>query len=125
MKGTRGKFTEQDVELIRERLFRKPQVVQKEVTGAKILTLLQELRRAAPGQHFPEVSLCRVQRVLRRRGWSWGRTHRKRMPDVDRRAAVQFVWRVLFLMTQGAGPSDIINADETVFLLYPHGSYTW
>jgi hypothetical protein len=119
------KFTERDVELIRERLFCNSRVMNKEVNATGILTLLQELWRAArPGQQFPEMSLSTVPRWLRRWGWSWRRAHKKRRPDVDPRAAIQFVWRVLYLMAHDVDLSDSVNADETAFLLYPHRFYT-
>jgi hypothetical protein len=35
------------------------------------------------------------------------------------------VWRVLYHTGQGVVPGGVIDTDETAFLLYPHGFYTW
>jgi hypothetical protein len=36
-----------------------------------------------------------------------------------------FVRSVLQLLADGVNPGDIVDADETGFLLYPQGFYTW
>jgi hypothetical protein len=90
------KFTEQDEELIRERRVRNPRPVNKAVTGAGILTILQELRGAArPGQQFPGIGLSTVQGMLSRWGWLWWIADKKRRPNADPRAAIEHVWRVV------------------------------
>jgi hypothetical protein len=40
---------------------------------------------------------------------------------VDSGAAIQFVWSVLELLIGCVEPGDILDADETAFLLYPQG----
>jgi hypothetical protein len=126
MIGTSRKFTDQDVELIREHLFRNPQVVNKEVTAMGILALLQELWRAArpratiPGdepvhsaEHAPSMGLVVAkgsQEAQARCGPTSGNP-----VCVD--GLVPYGTR--------CGSSDIIDTDETAFLLCPHGFYMW
>ena len=42
-------------------------------------------------------------------------------PSVDLAAAIQFIFPVLLLFNQGVEAWEIVGADETAFLLYPHG----
>jgi hypothetical protein len=125
-KGTSMKFTEQDVELIRRHLFRNQQVVNKEVTEAGILTLLQELWRASrPGQQFPEMSLSRVQMMLSRWGWSWRRAHKKRRPNADPPAAIEFAGRSCTLWHKVWVPATLSTPTKRPFRRCPHCFYTW
>jgi hypothetical protein len=73
---------------------------------------------------FPQMSLQTVRRMLSRRGWSWRRAHKKRRPAVNPDGALALMWRILGLAAEGVNPRDIINGDESAFLLYPQGYYT-
>jgi TctA family transporter len=44
---------------------------------------------------------------------------------VDPDSAILFVFHIVHLLAEGVEPADIVDADETAFLLYPQGSYTW
>ena len=125
-KGTSVKFSYEDINLIRESLMSDPRMVNKEVNAPQVLQILQEVwAHHHPGQAFPEMSLQTVRRMMSRWGWSWRRAHKRRRPGVDPDAAIWFVFRVLHLFAEGVQSCDILNADETAFLLYPQGHYTW
>jgi hypothetical protein len=38
--------------------------------------------------------------------------------------ALAFVWGILGLAVEGVNPMDIVNGDDSAFLLYPHGLCT-
>jgi hypothetical protein len=63
--------------------------------------------------------------MLDRWGWSWRRAHKRRRLDVDPEKAILFVFHILYLLADGIEPADIVDADETAFLRYPLGFYTW
>jgi hypothetical protein len=58
-------------------------------------------------------------------GLSWRRGHKKRRPAVNPEDASAFVYGILGLAAEGVNPRDMINGDESVFLLYPQGYCTW
>jgi transposase len=123
-KGTFTKFSREDCELLREALMRDPRMTHKEVNAPQILQMLEEIWvREHPQREFPMVWLHTVRRMLHRWGWSW-RAHKRRRPGVDP-ISDSLVFQTLYLLAEGVDPADIVDADETAFLLYPQGFYTW
>jgi transposase len=125
-KGTFAKFSREDCEMLRDALMRDPRMTHKEVNASQILQMLQEIWiRVHPQREFPMMCLDTVRRMLRRWGWSWRRAHKRHRPDVDPQSAIHFVFQIPYLLAAGVDPADIRDADETAFLLYPQGFYTW
>jgi hypothetical protein len=92
----------------------------------QILQVLQEIWvREHPQREFPMVRLATLRRMVDRWGRSWRRAHKRRRPDVGPEKAILFVFQILYQLADGVEPADIVDADETAFLLYPEGSYTW
>jgi hypothetical protein len=63
--------------------------------------------------------------MLRRWGWSLRRAHKRRRQDEDPQTSIHFAFQILYLLAEGVDLADIVDADETAFLLYPQGFYTW
>jgi hypothetical protein len=74
---------------------------------------------------FPRMSLRAMRRMLSRWGWSWPRAVKKGRPAVNPEDAVAFVWGISGLAAEGVNPMDVINGDESTFLLSPQGYYAW
>jgi transposase len=125
-KGASLKFDDQDCQLIREALLRDPRLIHKEVNASHVLQILQEIwARAHPQRQFSEIGLQTVRRMLARWGWSRRRAHKRRRPDVYPDAAIMFVRSVLQLLADDVNPGDIVDADETAFLMYSQRFYSW
>ena len=125
-KGTSYKFRREDCDMLKQALLTDPRMTHKEVNSGVILEMLQEFwTRAHPYQEFPQMCVATVRRLVKRWGWSWRRAHKRRRPGVNPDAGLRFVYEVLILLRDGVEPWQIVNADETAFVLYPHGFYTW
>ena len=124
--GMSLKFSREDCELLRQTLLSDPRMSHKEVNADVILQMLRGIWTTAhPHQEFPQMSVLTVRRLLRSWGWTWRRSHKRRRPGVDPRAALHFVHEVMFVLAEEVEPWQVVNADEMAFLLYPHGYYTW
>ena len=125
-KGKSMKLGEDMCREIRAHLEQDLSLKKGEVTSKDILAVMQQLwSRSCPGQEFPDMSLETVRRMMTLWGWSWRRAHKKRRPDVDPAAAARFVQSIMELQGRGVNPGDVVNGDESAFLMYPQGFYTW
>jgi hypothetical protein len=77
-----------------------------------------------PEEPWPGVDVRAIRRFLRRNRMGWPRRHDKRRPTVPVGIPEAFTRHMMELVRR-IPPGDIVNADETCWILNANGFYTW
>jgi hypothetical protein len=123
--GRRTLISREELSLVRQKLRENPEMEEGIMTAIDFLPVLRSRwEEGHPGGMWPGCHPIPAQRIGHRLGSSWRRAHGKKRSAADEERKAAFLEEIRQLL-RTVPRVDVINADESAFLLYVAGAYRW